>query len=225
MTGQPDSQGAQALAARHLERALAGDATARRQLMVELTPVIQARVARVLVRARPASGVSARQELQDVMQEVYVALFEDDARALRAWDAGRGLSLVNFVGLIAERQTVSVLRSGKRSPFRETPSELEELDRALEPAASPEPGLVSRDLLTRIVDRLRETLSPKGLDLFYRLFVHGETVDEVSVATGLTPDALYAWRSRLAKQVRALAAEFAVDSGIMSVRTPQLRNP
>lgn len=208
-----------------LAGSLAGDPADRRALMSKLMPIVQARVARVLLRSRPASGVAARQELNDVMQEVFVALFEDDAHILRAWSAERGLSLANFVGLIAERQTISVLRSGKRCPFRETPSELDELDRALEPEASPEPSVLSRDFIQRLVERLRETLSPKGLDLFYRLFVDAESVEDVASSTGMSTDALYAWRSRLGKQVRALAAELAPESATMSVASPVPRSP
>jgi DNA-directed RNA polymerase specialized sigma24 family protein len=223
--GGPESRRGQVLGAAELSAALAGNARARRELMLKLMPIVQARVARILVRARPASGVAPRQELQDVMQEVFVALFEDDARTLRAWDESRGLSLANFVGLVAERQTVSILRSGKRSPFRETPSELEELDRALDPEQGPEPSALSRDLLVRLVERLRETLSPKGLDLFYRLYVDDESVDQVAIDTGLSTDALYAWRSRLGKQVRALAFELAPESSKMSAASPPLRSP
>ena len=163
--GGPESRRGLRLGAAELNAALAGNVHARRELMLKLIPVVQARVARILVRTRPASGVAPRQELQDVMQEVFVALFEDDAHALRAWDESRGLSLANFVGLVAERQTVSILRSGKRSPFRETPSELEELDRALDPEQGPEPSALSRDLpgearRTLARDALAERLGP-----------------------------------------------------------------
>ncbi|MBK6691289.1 MAG: sigma-70 family RNA polymerase sigma factor [Myxococcales bacterium] len=212
-------------ASSHLEPALAGDVVARRALMVALMPVVQARVARMLARAPGQHGREPRQELMDLMQEVFLALFEDDAKALRAWAPDRGLSLANWVGLIAERQTVSILRSGRRTPFKETPTELDDLDDALEPTAGPELGLLSRDLLTRLADRLRETLSPKGLDLFYRLFVEETSVEDVARETGMTADALYAWRSRLAKHIRVLARELSPESSKMSVQGPAARNP
>lgn len=201
---------------RDFEASLKKDVAARRRFIEAIVPVVQARVARVLARTRPANGVAARQELHDLMQEVFVALYEDDARVLRAWDAARGLSLLNFVGLIAERQTVSLLRSGKRSPFRDTPSELEELDRALEPEVQLEPSVISRDMLLQLVERLRESLSVRGLDLFYRLFVDSETVEEISADTGMSADAIYAWRSRLGKLIRVLAAD--LSAGAESVR-------
>src|ERR1700742_4584307 len=105
-------------------RALDGDQAALASLVAVLTPVIQARVARTLLARRSfqSGGRSVRQEVEDLTQEVWVALFAREARVLRSWDAERGLSLPNFVGLVAERQVISFLRSGRRNPWKEEPS-------------------------------------------------------------------------------------------------------
>src|SRR5579883_2724873 len=102
-----------------LRRALAGDRAAARELVVLLSPVVHARVARKLFRSGLArkQGRELRQEIEDFVQEVFVALFADGGRPLRAWDPTRGLSLLNFVGLISEHQVDAILRSGRRSPW------------------------------------------------------------------------------------------------------------
>jgi len=51
-------------------------------------------------RNRSAAGRDVRQEVADLIQEVFMALFADDARVLRSWQPERGLSLDNFVGLV-----------------------------------------------------------------------------------------------------------------------------
>jgi hypothetical protein len=61
--------------------------------------------------------------------------------------------------------------------------------------------------MVRLLERLREQLSPRGLELFQRLIVDDEPIEALVTATGLTRDALYQWRSRLVKLVRQLAAE------------------
>lgn len=192
-----------------LEQALSGRPESVRQLVDLLSPVVQARVARMLLRRRPPSGAprDARQEIEDLCQEVFVALFAQDGRALRAWRPDGGLSLQNFVGLLAERQVSSILRSGRRSPWTEDPHEAEALEGLAEDSASPEPRLESRELLEALLDRLRESLSPRGLELFHRLVVRQEDVERVCAATGMTREAVYAWRSRLSKLVRKLASE------------------
>jgi RNA polymerase sigma factor (sigma-70 family) len=195
-----------------VERALARDREALRSLVDVLTPVIQARVARALLRrAASASGRNIRQEVEDLTQEVFVALFSEGGKALRAWEPGRGLSLVNFVGFLAERQVAAILRTTRRSPWTEDPTLMEELDRPAEDASA-ELRVLSQQMLNALLDRLREELSPLGLSLFEQLFVQQRSVAEVSEQMGMSRDAVYAWQSRLGKLSRRLGAELSSDS-------------
>jgi RNA polymerase sigma-70 factor (ECF subfamily) len=194
---------------------LARDARAMRQFVREAKVVVEARVARVLLRAGRKQGArDVRQEIADIAQEVFLHLFEADAAVLRAWDPARGLSLANFVGLVAERDAISILRSGRRSPWTEDPTDFADAGEAFtDDAPSMQRVVQSRDMLMSIVDRLREELSPRGFELFVRLYVDEATVEEVCAAFAMQPDAVYAWRSRLAKRVRALGEElFPPDS-------------
>jgi RNA polymerase sigma-70 factor, ECF subfamily len=190
--------------------ALDGDQGAQTRLVAVLTPVIQARVARTLraCRTRFTGGRDVHQEVEDLTQEVFLALFADDARVLRSWQAERGLSLENFVGLVAERQVKSVLRSGKRSPWKEEPSLPEDLDR---PARESDPETIAagREQLRLLLDRLQCELSPYGWHLFDLLFIRELPVSEVMSDTGLSDFAVYKWRSRLRRLARRLQAEMS----------------
>jgi DNA-directed RNA polymerase specialized sigma24 family protein len=201
-----------------LDRALMGDAAATRALIVAVLPVIQVRVSRVLSRRRARSGRDVRQEVEDLAQEVFAALFENDGRVLRAWDPSRGLSLASFCGLIAERETASILRSGRRSPWTEDATASEDLERDAGTTPDAELRVASREHLTRLTDRLREELSPRGLEMFQRLIVEEETVESVCGRTGMTADAVYAWRSRVGKLARKLATELVSSEPHMSAR-------
>jgi RNA polymerase sigma-70 factor (ECF subfamily) len=204
-------------------KVLSGDAAATRAFVDHLVPVVQARAARALLRRGRATGRDARQEVGDLVQEVLVALFEDDARVLRAWDPARGLSMQNFVGLVAEREVASILRSGKRSPWKEEAAEMADLEASLDPVDAPDLGVASRELLDAVVDRVREELSPRGLELFFRLVVEEEPAESVCEAYGMTKDAVYAWRSRLGKLVRRFASE--LSRGPVSDRPAHPRTP
>jgi hypothetical protein len=188
-----------------LQRALDGDASAARELVRRLTPVVQTRVTRALLGASAAEGRTTLQEVADFTQEVFAMLFEGQGRALRAWDERRGLSLENFVGFLATRQVAAILRTGKRSPWTETPTLEDELVNVGPTTEGPDGALASKQLLRLILSRLPLELSPQGLDLFERLLVQQQPVDDVVAATGLSPDAVYAWKSRLTRRVRALA--------------------
>lgn len=199
--------------------ALLGDEGALARLVHRLTPVVQARVARKLLLARDRTGGSrdVRQEVEDLTQEIFLTLFADDGKVLRDWDPARGLSLANFVGLVAERQTVSILRSGRRSPWRDDPTLAVEMERIASPIET-ETATASREVLCRLFDRLTEELSPLGRRLFDLLLVQETPVAEAMLTTGLSADAVYAWRSRLRRLARNLLTE-------LSEPPPRARTP
>jgi RNA polymerase sigma-70 factor (ECF subfamily) len=194
-----------------LRQALAGDQAALTRLVAVLTPVIQARVARTLLARRSflAPGRSVRQEVEDLSQEVFLALFARDAHVLRSWQAERGLSLENFAGLVAERQVLSFLRSGRKNPRREAAWEEDEGPEPAAPDRGPEEIAAGREHLSRLLDRLREEASPLGCRLFDLLFVQELSLPEVRAASGLSEDAVYAWRSRLRRLAQRLLGEMS----------------
>lgn len=197
-----------------------GDPVLVRDLVLEWHPVVQARVARTLFRHREYSR-DIGQEVEDVTQEVFAALFADDAKALRAWDPSRGLSLRNFIGLVAERHTVTIVRSQRRSPWTESPLECEELAEHLgDVDAAVE--LESKDFLATFLHEVQDVLTPRGFDLFERLFVREESIEEVCDGTGLSTDAVYAWRSRLIKVSRTLGV--TMMQRMSSARMPVARD-
>lgn len=201
-----------------LARALAGDRAALDALLQKLAPIVQARAARILARRRGSSGRDARQELFDMVQEVFLSLLDDDAKALRSWQKERGLSLENFVGLIAERQVASIMRTGKRSPWKDEPTEGEALELRAGSAESHADAVASRELVLAMVDRLREELTPRMLHVFYALWVHEVSVPQLCEETGMTPEAVYMARNRIAKRARAIAEELLGSDA--SPRTP-----
>jgi RNA polymerase sigma-70 factor, ECF subfamily len=206
-----------------VEHALSGAEPALSRLVERLTPVIQSRVARCLLRGGGGGSPRLRQELKDLVQQVFVALFDDGGRILASWDATRGLSLENFVGLVAERQVLSILRSGRRNPWREDPTLIEELD-AVSEEPGPEEAALSRDALERLLSRLREALSPMGWQLFDLLYLQERSVDEVERMTGLSADAVYAWRSRLRRLARSVLSE-PMSEETASPRIPRRGRP
>jgi RNA polymerase sigma-70 factor, ECF subfamily len=193
-----------------VRRALAGEPAAQTQLVALLTPVIQARVARTLWARRSLlrAGRTVREEVEDLSQDTFLALFDRDARVLRRWQPERGLSLENFVGLVAERLTLSFLRSGRRNPQQE----IRWMDDEPEPEApdsDPEEVVAGREQLALLLDRLKEEVSPLGCWLFDLLYIQELSVPEVREATGLSADAVYAWRSRLGRLARKLLTEMS----------------
>ena len=194
-------------------RVLAGDAASIRQFVSELRPVIQHRVALALRRrAGSARGRDIHQEVEDMMQEVFESLFVSGQKKLRAWDPERGLSLRNYVGLLAEREVASIMRRLRRSPWTEDPTEAADLDTHEGSAMSPERRAQARATLGRLLDRLREELSPQGLHMFRQLFVEKVPADQLAAQEGVSRDAIYQWSSRIKKVLARLRAEVLQDT-------------
>ena len=181
---------------RLIAEALDGVPAALDELVDRLTPVIQARVRRSILRRRSDIGeMDPRELLKDLVQDVFLQLWKNDGATLRAWDASKGASLENFVGLVAERKVISHLRRGTLDLNDEPPEE--SASPPVSPAASPENRSVSNELLRDLTAYFRRTLSPLGWTLFELLFVWEGTVQEVSLDLGMKPDAVRKWRTRL----------------------------
>jgi DNA-directed RNA polymerase specialized sigma24 family protein len=185
---------------------LSGQAASANALVRLLEPVVRGRVARILWRHR-SSVHPARQDVLDLTQEVFAALFADGGRVLRDWDVSRGLSLRNFAGLVAERTVLSTLRKRERWSEELGGPATVEVNTA-EPSG--ERTVISRDTLEKLFMRLRQTLSQERLELFHRLFVDEQSVEEIRDACDLTPNAIYQWRTRLGKLARATLLEIEV---------------
>jgi RNA polymerase sigma-70 factor (ECF subfamily) len=196
-----------------IDEALAGEERALTALVERLTPVVQMQVGRCLLRQRPPGrSRDVRQEVEDLTQETFLMLFADDGKVLRSWDPQQGLSLPGFVGLVAQRRATSILRTGKRSPWKEDPS----LDQALDgpsSASGPEEVTTSRDLLLKALRRLREELTPLGWRLFDLLFLKELSVADTGRTAGLSHDAVYAWRSRLRRLAGRIFGELKAERG------------
>lgn len=183
-----------------LARALRQEPEAVERLVRKLRPAIQAEIGRTLQRHHRCSSAAAPAEVLDLTQEVFLGLFENDARKLRAWSPARGRGLTSFVRLVARHHAVSFLRSPSRniwSRWVSAPSD--------PPGGDPVRRAEARDGVGRLLEALEAELSPRSWALFESLFVEESSVDEICQAFGMSRLALYAWRSRFRRQVRATA--------------------
>jgi len=190
-----------------VRRALGGDRTAMRALIAHLRPAIHGEVAAALDRRRGLGrGRDVRQEVLDLVQEVFMALLNDDGRILRRWDPAAGCSLRGFVRMVSRHQVASIMRSGRRSPWSADPTEGAALERHV-PAVDPRAALESRARLDVVLERLHARLDTRGWVLFERLYIDEAAADTVAAELGMTRDAVYAWRARFKRLVARLARE------------------
>lgn len=193
-----------------VRRAVEGQAAARHTLVVRLSPVVQRRVCRPLASSRAARGRTVqRSEVLDLTQQILLLLFDRDSRVLRSWDPERGLSLANFVGLVAEREAKAILRSGRRSAWAEKPTSDDDFSNVAVDARALEDHVVSREELQKIWHSLEEQLSPRGLELFHALLIEQHSIEELAEKFNMSPNALYTFRSRLRQQVQEIRRQLS----------------
>ncbi len=182
-------------------RFIRGDRNAARSMLRRLTPVIQSRVRSTL--RRRSSSLSP----DDVVQEVWVTLMQDDKRLLRRYDPARGSSLEGYVGGIADRVTSDAVRrsrAGKRDVARTVsglPSQVEDARGAVDRP------ILDRDLLERLFTHLEETLPRKGRLVLRCVFGDGLSTREAADALGVSQQVVHNWKFRIRKDARAYLAE------------------
>jgi DNA-directed RNA polymerase specialized sigma24 family protein len=184
--------------------AVAGDRGSARSLIQRLTPAVRSRVVWLLLRNRSIHA-QIRQEVEDLTQDVFVALFSRRGQDLLSWEPGRGMALEGFVGLLAQRRVISILRSRRLNPFQIPPAST--CDDRPEEASAVDQTIMERQQLYELVHTLGERLSPLGLEMFYRLYVWDQDLELISEETRLSKNAVYQWRSRLRTQLREILEE------------------
>ena len=174
-----------------------------------LTPIVQTAVVRVLVRRRAgAKGRDLRQEVDDLLQDVFAALLADGGRRLLAWVPERG-SAATFFGVVAQRLVSNVLDSRRRSPWTEQPTEAAVLEGRVTDGAALERRLDARNELRQLGERLQEGLNERDQRLFRLLYVEQRESDEVCEELGLSTNALSQARRRLGQRLRRLVESLA----------------
>jgi RNA polymerase sigma factor (sigma-70 family) len=190
-----------------VQAALSGDHAAMRLLVAELEPVIRVRVARALYRYRgKAQRRNLLQEADDLTQEVFLTLFRNEGGALRAWDPERGLSLIGFVRLVADRTVGAILTSRVRTPWRDEPVDPHHLSEVQLVESAGDERVMSKELAERVYDTLSVELTPLGFRVFEVLFVDGAEVATACQQLNMTQNSVYVWRNRLLKMIRRVTS-------------------
>ncbi len=184
-----------------LDRAISSrEPRAVRQLVAILTPIFVVRIGRVLL----SNGDGSCRDIDDLCQDTFVALFQNDGRLVRLWDPARGLSFENYSGLVAKQCAIERLRKRTELLFDD-----DGLWEELEPDSSRmlECLVADREMFEKVLDRLKVELSDLGRTLLELLFVQWLEVPEVCTRLKMEAPTVYQWRSRLLRHIEEIASE------------------
>lgn len=174
-----------------------------RRHVEEVERLVRKSVRRVLWRRRAAHAW----DVDDVSQHVLAHLYANDGRALSSWAAERGLSFESYVSVIAQRAAISALRRRDTCPRGEKVADPWVLDAQAAGGRSLEDDVAERVHSRACMSRLEAELSPLGQRVLQALYREEQSVEDASVALGMSADALYTWRNRIRSRARSLARE------------------
>jgi RNA polymerase sigma factor (sigma-70 family) len=162
-------------------------------------------IASCVVKALRRYGATfSRDDLDDLVGDVWLTLLRDDMRKLRQYDAARGFRIASFLGLVATNATIDHLRARQ--------AEASPLDEVLEDYASlraeaPRDVVEAREE-AELARAALERLSCDEREFVVDCFREERSPEELARALGVTTNTVYSRkfkiREKLQKIVRCL---------------------
>lgn len=184
-----------------LRGVLAGDPISRRRFVDRYGPYLRVCVQRTFLRTGFAP---ARQDVEDLVNDIWVSLFEDGLRVLRLYDPARS-SLALWLGVIARNKTIDRIRGSYPSPLA---TEEDLRDRAGE-EVSPTARLEEEERWS-LLEEAMQRLSPSDRNFLEALYLRDCPPRELARELGIHTISVYTRRAKiqgkLARQVRRLIA-------------------
>jgi RNA polymerase sigma factor (sigma-70 family) len=191
------------LTAEVVAAAVDGDPAAQATVVRALRPVVHASVAGVL-----RSGAS-RAEVEDLVQEAFVLLLEDDCRRLRTWDPERG---THYLKVIVRNHVLSHLRGKAKRLLWMDALSLDDLDREPVDGADPEGEALRNQHWDAVLADLHAELSDHEHRVFL-LLLEGIGAREICERTGIrSENAVHLVRRRIIAKAREIGARLRLDA-------------
>lgn len=185
-----------------IRQAFNGDRSASKALIDRLLPVVRAR-ARSILRQSHRRRLGAH-EGDDLVQEVWEALFKDGGKRLLAFDPAQG-SLEGYVGTIAKNEILNRLQYERRKKrdVRLTDADDGALDRIAADRGGPEASAEASELARRIGDHLYEALPERGQLVLRYVFTDGQTAEETAAILAVNAQVVYNWVHKIRTEARS----------------------
>lgn len=180
-----------------VQRVLAGEPRAKRELARRVEPILRAHVL-MRTRGRP---IGAR-DPDDLVQDAWGRLFERDASRLRQFDPER-ISLKGYANLIAGN-TVATAARHAAAEKRRPAGGLAPLEAAqgVDDGQDARHAAVARDALQTLWQHLEAQLPPMGRLVMHALFVDHLAPAEAATQLGIKRATVDSWRFKIKQAAR-----------------------
>lgn len=181
-------------------RALEHDTEALDLLVEAIDQAMRPAIGIVLRQRRVSQLLDAKREMDELLQEVFLKLWEDDGQRLRAWLPARA-SFATYVGTIAANHAKD--RYNRRQEQLSATA-----DNVLEPppdSEDPQERAANLDYHKKIFKFMKaEQKNAKQKKMFHLMIELGLNVNEICLRTGMTHSAVYKWPAIFSKQAKEI---------------------
>lgn len=176
--------------------ALAGKPGPARTLATYIVTCVDRHVRKSLLRNTACRNRDLANEL---VHDVVVYMYDNDAKLLRNWDESRGASFDYYLGLITRNLLIR-----RFMQFRGNPASLTPVDDIQEflPARTVELQINYSLGLDRVLSYVERELDDVDRQRFWALFIEGLSIDALAKRDGVSTNAVHAWKSRLRRRLR-----------------------
>ena len=158
----------------------------------------------VLRTLRRYDAVFSRDDLEDLVSDVWLALLRDDMKKLRAYCPEKGFRLASWIALIATNTTIDRLRARQSDDTHI--EDMTTIDIASQ-SAEPDEDMLGHER-AQLAQAALEELSPEERSFVWQCFHDERAPEEIAREQGVAVNTIYSRkfkiREKLAKIVRRL---------------------
>jgi RNA polymerase sigma factor (sigma-70 family) len=179
-----------------LQQALAGDKAAQAELVRILRPVFEKQATYTVWRVRGNT-----EDVKQLVGDIFVALYANQATALRRFDSQRGVPPEVYFRQFAQFQCRTYLRARLRQARHEQLTDSGDLPQPDEDEAGSEHPLEQAHR-SEVLGRLRSELDASAYDLLERRYLQKQGVPEICAHLKITETTFYQRVHRLVKKLK-----------------------
>jgi RNA polymerase sigma-70 factor (ECF subfamily) len=158
----------------------------------------------VLRTLRRYDAVFSRDDLEDLVSDVWLALLRDDMKKLRAYCPEKGFRLASWIALIATNTTIDRLRARQSDDLHV--EDMSSIDIASQ-SAEPDEDMLGQER-AQLAQAALEELSPEERNFVWQCFHDERAPEEIAREQGVAVNTIYSRkfkiREKLARIVRRL---------------------
>lgn len=188
-----------------VEDVLRGEKEAVSKFLKSYLPLFRSSIIRTHLRSK-GSSFSTEWSVEDLTQEIILALVQDNFKILRTWKSIHGISLKTYLYRFCVQRIIDFQRK-MLAAKRNLPPGDQLLNMLSIVETNQELAYDEKEYLRNLSRILSEELAPPEQELFKMTFIEERSSDDICQTLGISSDTFYQRRVRLRMRIAALSSK------------------